>query len=435
MRIGIRAGAAFVPADFKEHAGELFDPGRGWYHVYTFQAQPPADGRPVGEEVWLDDQCRQERLALVLIDIGAFQFAPLSEAALRHIGQILAFFQQQQMQMILRFAYDTRGQGAEHEPPAIGRVKAHIEQLGRAVEPYLDDILVLQGILVGSWGEMHGSRFLDDASLCGLVDALYRATQGRCFLAVRTPAQWRRIAGSGRIRPKAVKRLGLFNDGIFGSPTDLGTYGSQPGAARTGQWSRAEELDWQARRMGGVPCGGEVLSGQPLKGFRQAEEDLRRMHLCYLNSVYHPQQLEHWKRETVREPGPWQGVTGYDYIGRHLGYRFFVADVRETRAKKLRITIQNSGFAALHEQAGCFLGVSAGQAGIRWQQLDTDPAGWESGRETVLLAPVPKEGRAPGSRLYLQLRRSRDGRVLHFANQGAGESVLLGGFQQAGALV
>lgn len=418
-----------MPADCRESSDELPNPARGWYHVYTFQALPPPEGLPVEEEVWLDESCRQERLALALIDIGAFQTAPLSEAALCRIGQIMEFFRRNRKQLLLRFAYDTRGRGMKQEPPLLAWVKGHMEQIGEAIEPYLEDILVVQGIFVGSWGEMHHSRFLDEASMCELVNTLYGATQGRCFLAVRTPAQWRGITGSPKVRPEAARRLGLFNDGIFGSPTDLGTYGTLAGAGRTEKWSRAEELEWQDRHMGGVPNGGEVLSGRPLKGFRQAEQDLRRMHLSYLNSVYHPDQLDHWKKEVVEEPGCWQGVSGYDYIGRHLGCRFSVVNVAETWGKKLRITIKNSGFGNLCQEADCFLGMEAGHGGISWLRLDTDARAWESGRETVLITAVPREWRGAGSKLCLLLRRRSDGHVLRFANQGAGDSVPLGEFQ------
>ena len=41
------------------------------------------------------------------------------------------------------------------------------------------------------------------------------------YLAVRTPAQWREIAGTDR---QLASRMGLFNDGLLSSGTDMGTY-------------------------------------------------------------------------------------------------------------------------------------------------------------------------------------------------------------------
>lgn len=81
----------FQSAALKESSDKLQNPGCGWYHVYTFQAQPPGDGRPVEEEAWMDESCQEEQLALALIDIGAFRVSPLSEEALAHVRLILDF--------------------------------------------------------------------------------------------------------------------------------------------------------------------------------------------------------------------------------------------------------------------------------------------------------------------------------------------------------
>lgn len=426
MRTECKSRAKFVPEDFIESNSALSNPACGWYHVYTFQAQPPLEGQPVAEEVWLDESCQRERLALVLIDIGAFRAALLSDAALNHISQIMEFFHGEQKQMLLRFAYDTQGKGLEREPASLAIIKGHMKQIGEAIGPHLEDILVIQGIFVGNWGEMHGSKFLDEVSMRELVGTLHGVTKGRCFLAVRTPAQWRTITGSPGIKPEVVRRLGLFNDGIFGSPTDMGTYGTLAGAGRTAKWSRDEELEWQDRNMGAVPNGGEILSCYPLKGFRQAEQDLQKMHVCYLNSIYHPTQLEHWKKEAVTDAGCWQGISGYDYIARHLGYRFLVVDVAETWRRKLRITIKNCGFGNLCQEADCFLVIENGQDEIGRQNLDADAREWESGYETVLFVAIPPEKRCADNKLYLLLRRRSDGKVLHFANRDAEEKVLLG---------
>ncbi len=453
-----RTSRMFQEAELRESSEELHNPGCGWYHVYTFRAQPPADGRPVEEEVWLDESCLTERLALALIDIGDFRIRPLSQEALLHIGRIMDFFHRHGKQLLLRFVYDTEGRGMEREPLTLAMVKRHMEQTGGVIRPYMEDILVMQGIFVGNWGEMHGSRFLDDASMCELVETLYRITEGRCFLAVRTPAQWRRITDAlisdsrveGRSGPdgrveespgtgshgegkpgsgSVEERLGLFNDGIFGSPTDMGTYGaaSRAEAGETGSWCREEELEWQERYMDSVPNGGEILSCRPLKSYRQAAEELEEMHVSYLNSIYHPEQLDYWRSEKVEEPGCWQGLSGYDYIGRHLGYRFFVQNIA-MKKNELQITIKNCGFGNLCQEAECFLVTEREQGGFSLRQMETDARNWKSGRETMLTAVLSREEDTSAGRLYLLLKRKTDGRILRFANQGTDEKVPLGEF-------
>ncbi len=425
MRIRFKGRGAFCPGICRESSQELHDPGRGWYHVYTFRA---GSGRPVEEEAWLDESCRQERLALALIDIGDYRACGMPGEALHHIGEILEFFRRNGKQVILRFVYDNEGKGMQREPLTVSMVKRHMEQIGGAIRPYMEDILVLQGIFVGNWGEMHGSKFLDRDSMCGLMDALYRATGGRCFLAVRTPAQWRTVV-SGSAEPGLEERLGLYNDGIFGSETDLGTYGDQTRAqaGENGSWSRAEELDWQEGCMDMTPNGGEILSGQPLTGYRQAAVALGQMHVSYLNSIYHPDQLEHWKRETVAEAGCWDGVSGYDYIGRHLGYRFTVRDVTERKGKELQVTVENTGFGNLCQEAECFLVTEYGDGRAVLRRLAADPREWRCGQESLLRADI-SESCAPGSRIFLTLKRRADGKVIRFANEGADDRILLGGF-------
>ena len=50
--------------------------------------------------------------------------------------------------------------------------------------------------------------------------------------------------------------------------------------------------------------------------------ELDQMHVSYLNSTYRQEQLNAWKNQSMT----WNGetISVYDYIGRHLGYRFTV---------------------------------------------------------------------------------------------------------------
>lgn len=420
MRIRFRHTVCFQKTEYMESRARLGNPGCGWYHIYTFVAGPFPENSSVEEEIWMDDACREEQLALVLIDIGAFRTREMTKEAIRYISQILDFFHRNQKQMILRFVYDREGKGMTKEPLTLSMVKRHMEQAGEIVRAYGEDILVMQGIFVGNWGEMHGSKFLDDNSLCELVNTLYRTTKGACFLAVRTPAQWRRIADSGRAGAGLLKRLGLFNDGMFGSETDLGTYGAG---------NREEELAWQKSHLASVPNGGEALVDTHPEGWLKAAAEMRKMHISYLNSIYHPDQLEHWKKETVEEEGCWAGASGYDYIGMHLGYRFVIRDVEEGKHKELCIRIENCGFANLCQEADCFLETETGEGQVVGRRLDTDPREWRSG-ETILLPTglFPKGKYGAGSRVYLKLKRRSDGRNILFANRNAEERIQIGEF-------
>ena len=418
MWTGLRTAAGFCKADFQESSQILDNPGRGWYHIYPFAAKPSPV--PPEEEVYLAGG--EERLALARIDIGAYRSRQLSDRALARIDSILDFFQANGKQVILRIAYDTSGKGLEREPETLDLVERHMEQVGDVLRPRGGGILVIQGIFVGNWGEMHGSRFLTDRSMARLLEAMYRSAGGCCPVAVRTPAQWRRA----RALADPGVRLALFNDGIFGSQTDLGTYGtsSRREAGEGAGWTREEELSWQAVHLECLPNGGEALAGPSPVGYRQAAAELGQMHLSYLNSAYQPKQLDHWRGEAVTEPGCWAGASGFDYIGAHLGYRFVIRDARALPGRRLRVTIENCGFAGLCEEADCFLETEGAGPGVL-TRLEADPRNWRSGERTRLEFPLPREA-SGGCRLFLQLRRRWDGQPIRFANQEAGERAPLG---------
>lgn len=424
----------FKKADYSEIWESLENPGCGWYHVYSFGVEK--DRNPVSSNPDEADEAGSylqvvssgEQLALVRINIGAFRECELSAGALLYIEKILNLFRVNKKQMIVRIAYDTEGKGLGREPLEIGLVKRHIEQLGVLIEKYAEDILVVQGILVGNWGEMHGSKFLSAYSMTELMNTLYAASKGKCYLAVRTPAQWRKIMSCRIAEAGLREKLALFNDGIFGSETDLGTYGAagRREAGEAESWNREEELSWQSEYMEFVPCGGEVLAGEVMTGYKDAVKDMKKMHLCYLNSVYQQEQLDYWKAERAGGLG---AVNGYNYIGLHLGYRFVIRNVSRAFTGGFQIEIENCGFAGLLEEAVCVLVIKEECGSVLKEQIDTDARQWRSGRKTVLKTVFPEKGvKIQACSVYLTLQRKRDGRILRFANHSVCDMVLLGSF-------
>lgn len=400
----------FVQAELKEESKELHNPGCGWYHMYTFSLFPEKSENQ--QPLYLDPQSREEQLVLLLMDLGKFRDCRLSEAALCRTEEILDFFQEQGKDLILRFTYDTQGKGLEKEPCSLSLIKGHMKQLGSVITRYAGSILTLQGLLVGNWGEMHNSRFLSQQNLTDLAETMYQATEGSCYLAVRTPKQWRNIISCSSIPSGLREKLGLFNDGMFGSSTDLGTY--QNGC-------REEEMSWQEAYMRHRPNGGEALKGEGLTGYKTAAWEMRQMHTIYLNSVHQQEQLQHWKEELVCESGCWRGISGYEYIGRHLGYRFVVRRAKLIQGldkkKRLQITVENCGFAELCQRADCFLMIEHQDGSLESRLIPTDACQWESGEKAVVEAELPEWTPHEGMRLFLKLQRKRDRRNICFGNR------------------
>lgn len=443
----------------------LSNPGCGWYHLYSFA---------LAEESFLYIACEEEELVLLRIDIHAFRSCKqIPKEALDWADRILTFFAQHGKGIILRIVYDTDGHGMEHEPSSIAFVKSHMRQLGEVIKAHAGEILVHQGLFVGSWGEMHSSKFLMGGRMEELAVTLAQAMGGTCPIAVRKPVQLRYIENKTAISGTFT----LFNDGIFGSETDLGTYGSEtdlgmygtvPCGSEAAQdekremqpWTRQDELAWQQTRLQRSFCGGEALGGMAtdmvsgktdisfgtdissktdpsvssftVLDWHQVAADLAQMHVSYLNSTYRQELLDDWKAQRAVWNG--QEMSGYDYIGRHLGYRFTVTCARIINGI-LQITIRNTGFANLCEEAVCKLiliekneiGENRKQTednnSIQCFEISCDPRTWDSGTDTTIESSIPQEiwrmqkSKKLPTQFILQLTRKRDGRILAFANE------------------
>ena len=404
--------------------------------MYTF------DAAKTDEPLYL--ACKEEELVLLRIGIGAFRTGRIPQESMAWVRKILAFFRDQKKGMILRFAYDLEGKGLEREPGSIKTVQEHMRQLGEIIREFSEDVYVVQGILIGNWGEMHGSRYLTPDGLRTLVPTMLDALNGVCPLAVRRPSQWRELARNFTEEEK--KCLTLYNDGMFGSETDLGTYGTiameTPGQEPQ---SRGAELDWQRMAMRGRFCGGEAVqraAGEENVSAEEAIRDLEKMHISYLNSTYDPQLLEQWKKETAN------GVSGFETVGKRLGYRFVVEDVEmlsenENRMWKtgedssgqmslMRITLENHGFAGLTEEADCFLEIEEENKKPEKYRIHTDARAWHSGETTILCRQIKLPAVAEQKKMFLALYRRRDGRPILFANWNTESGrVFLGTYQSS----
>lgn len=424
----LKRAKGFKKGCFEESAERLNNPGRGFYHIYTLNASPPKVNISLSEEIWFYDNAESERLALALIDLSAFRASDISEEALLRIDNILNYFKQNNKQIILRFVYDTQGNCIINEPLSLSQIKRHIKQISASVKKYSDDILVMQGLLLGNWGEMHGSKFSDEKSIRELALALYGCTEGACYIALRTPSQIRAVLGDKNAPEELKKRIALFNDAMFASPTDLGTYGVADGMKTKDavKRMRTPELEWINENLYYAPNGGEAVSDKNPISFSAAASEMRLTHTAYLNSAYNKIQLDYWKNERVKD-GVYKGISGYDYIERHLGFRFYVRDAYVKKGKELFIEIENVGFADLTKEAECVLTLEEENGAAEELLLNTDPRNWHSLKRTVIPTGVLlKKPQNVNVTVYLSLRLKYGKEPVIFANKGAGERLKIG---------
>ena len=407
----------------------LENPGRGWYGIYTFVVQ---DSINPEELRWsLRDG---ELLALVLLDISIYRSMQLDENALNNIRSILSFFMYYKKDVILRPVYDREGKGRECEPDSFEQVLEHLQQIGGLLRDMQHSVFIFQGMLAGSWGEMHDSRYLSPECINRMWNCMRQYLGDEIYLAVRTPAQWRTLRSEKEFRQKKYAHLALFDDGILGSMTHLGTFGTmtREAAGWAQAWMRKEELEFISCLTAEVPCGGEVTYCiEEDSRMYEAEfiiNELKSMHLTYLDSTYDRKVLDLWKTISWNCPDDseiWQNCSLYEYIGGHLGYRLTVtnAEMRPLRRGKAEfvIEIENTGFGKMFQETELFLTVE-NENEIRVVSVSINLREIQAGTRKCGKAVIDlMEGR-----VFLKLQRKKDGRIIRFANKYSADNLYLG---------
>ena len=414
-------GTSFWEADRKEIHAELDNPGRGWYRIYTYFPGEQAFEEPV--------RYPGETLALVLMNVGAYRERDLDLDVLSEMDHILSCFEKLGLEMILRICYDTEGKGMVREPSLFSQVKNHVIQIAPVLKKHAQHIFVWQGLLIGNWGEMHGSKFLTPKFLRELTEIFLRETEHQIRICFRKPVQYRMAFPEN----DSAEGIGFFNDGIFGSDSHLGTFG--PATAGRGAWQEPwgteEELGFMAPFVRNVPYGGEVVMPPQENSFEEITRTLRDLKVTYLNSTHDAVLLEQWAKKSCGE------MSIRDYVGERLGYRFLVKRVKGKlgRTLEMSIEIENAGFANLCDDAEVRILWGDGKAETILGSLTgnlRDVSGGETAafKGSFAAPTLQGAGKNLAFSLYAKIVRKRDGRVILFAQESEEGCLLLGSFRK-----
>ena len=377
--------ASFCPEETTE---ALRCPERGFYSIMRYMA---ADAAPAPDTIPVH---ADDTLLLVEINLRNYASGGLSPQALEGIRALFRALRSTGCGLIPRFLYDWDGRNMTAEPRRIETILLHMEQIGPILRENADRIFLTQGLFIGNWGEMHGSRYLRVDQLKRLYAAFSAAAGDAVRLSVRTPAMWRAVTGAdpGAAADAAVPippgAPGLFNDGMLGSESDCGTYGGIPP-------ERERELAFQERLCLSVPNGGEVVGTGPWSDAAPAMRTLRRMHVSYLNRGYDEKTLAKWKSAAVSGGGIWDGLSWFDYTQAHLGYRFVIRSASLgfgplSSTLTARVAIENIGFAPIYHASEAQL-VFIGAGGEYSVSMSGDPLQSISGpRQALFTAKIPE---------------------------------------------
>lgn len=429
MRLWHKRPYYFKESKLEECIEILNNPACGWYQIHTFYL----DKEPDMEELrWCVD--KDDRMAMLLFHIGAYRNGEIEQAAIKRMRMILSFFSKYEKELIVRVVYDNVGKGLESEPFIFSILLSHVEQIGEVLSYYADRIYIFQGLFLGSWGEMHSTKFLAKKNLCAIQQILKRYLGDDTYISVRCPVYYRMLFSEINIQQKA----GLYDDGIFGSNTNLGTFGerSKAEAGWENPWNPKEELAFIEELSMVAPIGGEVVCGEndmyPYD-LLQTVDFLKKMHVSYLNRIHDKKVIDAWKSMTWKESGLWNGCNGYEYIGAHLGYRFRIIKTsvvfsrRRHEEKKAIVTIQikNEGFSNCYQKMNVYL-ISQSEEGksIIKKKINTDMRTLEPNKVVEVSVDITFLG---DDIIYLCMMRDCDERKILFANHATQDGkVLLG---------
>ncbi len=396
--LGIRAfyRASYAPAVCTETASELSNPYIGWYHMYGYVLGSDTISYLPDPDFSSDTQ--ESGLVLLEINLCRFSDQSLSSSALSQLDTILSAWKKNGNQIILRFLYDWDGKAKESEPQSIDQIFQHMDQTAEIVNRYTDCVFLMQGIFVGNCGEMNNSNYMSDENCAALTQHLADVIDPSIFLSVRTPVQRRRVLDSMEVPSEEnafdgslSSRLGLYNDGMLGTANDTGTYGDTPASADAyrSAWVREDELVFQNTLCNFVPNGGEVILDNPYNDLENAISDLTQMHVSYLNSAHDLAVLDKWKNSVYEDENSiFNGLTGYDYIGRHLGYRYVVRDTSLDRSS-LTIQLENVGFSVGYRKMDLQLTLVSDEGEIFSYPLSDDSRFWTPGNTVELSVSLP----------------------------------------------
>lgn len=420
-------GNGYVWADLKEGEEILCNPGRGFYRIYNFMVEVEPD---FSDSIYEQDVT--ESLALVIINIGSYNNRDLDHTAIERMGRILDFFEQNNKDIILRVTYDHLGKALEREPNFFAQVSRHVEQIGDFIKDHADRIFIYQGVLLGNWGEMHTSKHLSDEKLQKLIHILRQKKDEGYYLAVRCPVQWRKLhPGTGMKHLYNPDKMGIFDDAILSSPTDMGTFGfyEEENGNWNSMWHRDAELQFMQKLCEKVPNGGEVVWGEGFSDKLSEQEiisALSKMHISYLNKMHDKKMLEYFKHLAKTEDSLWNGKRLYDYIEAHMGYRFLAEQVKSAGKNMISLLLHNTGFAPLYGKGKLFLDwETKEEKGSIPIDFSLEELG-SGERKRILISVENAKGK-----LYLRAIREKGNRLIHFGNKGGtGERLFLGEIQK-----
>ena len=344
---------SFSSNSFIESKEIIINPDQGFYRPITIKITPDSfPNRTINPPQIYHLRC----------DISQFsgkvnsdnKDKKLTDIVLKGLDKYLNTIKSQNKNAIIRFCYSPNFGNATNKEPSLTMIKEHIRQLSSILNKHIDTLTAIEAGMLGPWGEMHTSDIATEENKA-LVIKYWLENTKEIPILTRAPKNIftyfnKTLDEMERFEIKKDNlgyRLGLFNDCVFSSSSDYGTYSN-----------RIRETNWLSSQNDHLPYGGEVCSVDIMNDLEKCIPEMYLLSLSYLNYEYNRDVItEKWGNSfynsRIGNDSLFYNVNGYDYIYSHMGYRLVIRsiDVKYKKGGKfeMNINIENVGFGNLYK--------------------------------------------------------------------------------------
>ena len=343
----------FYSDDFKESTQFKNNPDQGFYSPNVITITPS------GMKYYLDPP---EQVYHLRCDISQFSKAvngyediELTDIVLQKLEELLNTIKSENRNVVIRFFYDPGYAGVLDTEASMEMIERHVKQLSGVLDKFYSTIIAIEAGMLGPWGEMHTSKMATLDNKAKVFRFWLQNTNDIPILG-RYPNSVFHYFGKtiDEMERTEIKEgdegyfLGIFNDCFLSSDDDVGTY----------KIDRAREINWLSKQNEHLPFGGETCAVHRYSDLNYAIPEMYKLSLSHLNLEYNKDVLSKWRQSTysssIGSDSIYYGMTGFDYIKAHMGYRLVIKSIRVTYEKggafELVMTINNVGFGNMFKE-------------------------------------------------------------------------------------
>ena len=311
---------------YEETQDYVTNPYQGAYFQF-YTSDPYALGKAAED----NPDCKMVLVAFNLDD--EFDVEIIPEEKMNDLRQTLTEAERLGLSVIVRAAYGFDGAVID---PEFSILLGHIEQIAGVINENKTCVAGVQAGMIGPFGEWNKSKYMEEKSYrLAVVEKWIQTLDDKIPVSLRRQKFIREAEEVGL----DITRLGIYNDGLFSSESDLGTYAED--------YDRAEEMEWSKQHLSVPFNGGEMPYVSEYTHVENVIKEADNLNLSYLNRNYHEDVWELWESENVG------GISGEEYIKKYLGSRLWVErlvlteNFYKNEEVEININIQNTGFAMM----------------------------------------------------------------------------------------